>query len=195
MININPNNSSSYSGGASLNNLGSVGGRATINGQYDTVVIQGKRAIHLINTFNAPWDNRSYLTLPRADVHTISIWFYMTSVGYTQTVWLLQAIDSPGDESTGLLTWGYGSIWNGSCYLNGGSALSINPNVFTPFLNPSASWQHMTIVAKAKQVSSLYNMFAKSTGQEAMDVNVGMILVYNRALSEAENNANYRAGF
>ncbi len=171
-----------------LANLGSAGGAAALYGEYAAVTILGTPAMHLV----AGSAQRSSIVLPTADVQTISFWFYMTSVGQP-TVWLTQAI-SGADDSSGLLTWGFGAIWSGACYLDGGSAKSINPNVFVPFLVVSSAWHHMTIVARGVQRASVFRLFANASGTESMDVNVGRVRAYGRALSEAESRAAYDAG-
>ena len=175
--------------GSGIANSGSAGGTATLSGKYAAVTIQGKQATHLAGAEG----RRSSIVLPMADVHTISFWFFVTAADYSPTVWLMQAI-SGADDSSGLLTWGFGAIWSGSCYLDGGSAKSINPNALTPFLVVSSAWHHMTLVARGVQRSSVFRLFANANGTESMDVNVGRIRVYSRALSEAENRATYDAG-
>ena len=172
--------------GESIPNAGSAGGVATLVGKAERVTILERPAIHLVGAA------RSSIVLPLADVHTISIWFYITSVG-PQTVWLTQAI-SGGEDSSGILTWGFGAIWTGPCYHNGGAAKSTNPNVLTPFVSKSSTWQHMTFVARGVQRASVFRLFASSGGTEAMDVNVGRIRVFNYAVSEAENRALFLAG-
>ena len=172
--------------GESIPNAGSAGGVATLVGKPERVTILERPAIHLVGAA------RSSIVLPLADVHTISIWFYITSVG-PPTVWLTQAI-SGGEDSSGILTWGFGAIWTGPCYHNGGAAQSTNPNVLTPFVSKSSTWQHMTFVARGVQRASVFRLFASSGGTEAMDVNVGRIRVFNYAVSEAENRALFLAG-
>ena len=172
--------------GESIPNAGSAGGVATLVGKAEPVTILERPAIHLVGAA------RSSIVLPLADVHTISIWFYITSVG-PPTVWLTQAI-SGGEDSSGILTWGFGAIWTGPCYHNGGAAKSTNPNVLTPFVSKSSTWQHMTFVARGVQRASVFRLFASSGGTEAMDVNVGRIRVFNYAVSEAENRALFLAG-
>jgi hypothetical protein len=172
--------------GASIPNAGSAGGSATVVGKAERVTILERAALHLVGA------ERSSIVLPLADVQTISIWFYMTSVG-SPTVWLTQAI-SGGEDSSGILTWGFGAIWTGPCYHNGGAAKSTNPNVLTPFVSKSSTWQHMTFVASGVQRESVFRLFASSGGTEAMDVNVGRIRVFNYALSEADNRALFLAG-
>ena len=182
MIDLDP----SAQSGESIPNAGSAGGVATLVGKAERVTILERPAIHLVGAA------RSSIVLPLADVHTISIWFYITSVG-PPTVWLTQAI-SGGEDSSGILTWGFGAIWTGPCYHNGGAAKSTNPNVLTPFVSKSSTWQHMTFVARGVQRASVFRLFASSGGTEAMDVNVGRIRVFNYAISEAENRALFLAG-
>jgi hypothetical protein len=175
--------------GSGIANAGSAGGAATLYGKYAEATILGKRAIHLAGAEG----QRSSIVLPVADVQTISFWFFVTAADYSPTVWLMQAV-SGADDSSGLLTWGFGAIWSGSCYLDGGSAKSINPNALTPFLVVSSAWHHMTLVARGVQRSSVFRLFSNANGTESMDVNVGRIRVYSRAVSEAENRASYDAG-
>ena len=78
-------------------------------------------------------------------------------------------------------------------YLNGSAAQPLSA-VMAPVTALSSSWQHLTIAMRAP-VRSALKLFARHTYEEGMDVCVGRVLVYDRALTEAENRANYEASF
>jgi hypothetical protein len=190
---------SSYPGvGSEMANLAGTG-TATLYGKYELVSIAGKMAIHIINTSNSNNSNVSGLLLPRADVRTISLWIYV-SFTTVPTAYTYYVCDGRQTTSETYLVQGQGftqigAVWNGvSVYLNGGSAQNIS-QVFVPFNSVSNSWQHVTLISTSLLSASVFNLFSNSWRTEGMDVNIGSVSVYNRVLSQEENNANFLAGF
>jgi hypothetical protein len=190
---------SSYPGvGSEMANLAGTG-TATLYGKYELVSIAGKMAIHIINTSNSNNSNVSGLLLPRADVRTISLWIYVsfTTVPTAYTYYVCDGRQTTS-ETYLVQVQGYtqiGAVWNGvSVYLNGGSAQNIS-QVFVPFNSVSNSWQHVTLISTSLLSASAFNLFSNSWRTEGMDVNIGSVSVYNRVLSQEENNANFLAGF
>jgi hypothetical protein len=205
-IYIDPANARSYPGRdrnrASLNNL--VGAVETLVylggiGDHEIRIILGRTGLDLPNHFTSVASNNTPLIFPAANVRTISMWVYVDTV-WSVTKTLLDAtfvgnVAVPG--STLALPSSFGSIWTGSSvyYLNGGPAVAMNSGVFAPFLTASTSWQHLTVVANAVQPATIFTLFGKSNLQQGIAVCFGRILVYDRALSEAENSSNYLLGF
>jgi hypothetical protein len=196
VIFIAPNKSSSYSGsGSTLINLASGGGTGTINGSYESVTILGKRAIHLINTNgNASFSNVSTLFLPIANVQTISIWYYITSLNFG---YILDGRKTTNETYINRYQDQIGSFWsNAIFYFNGGLSQPIS-NIQTCFNSVSSSWQHITIVATNVQASVIFNLFAayfNGSPIQGLDINIGNVYAYNRALTHFENSSNYLLG-
>jgi hypothetical protein len=139
------------------------------------------------------------MQLPEVDVRTVSFWFYITfrTEGMVFLFDGRQAGGSKVGEDTYVIPaepFQVGEKIEGAvAYLNGSAAQPVS-DVMAPLLALSSSWQHLTIVTQASIRSSL-KMFARFSYDEGMDVCVGRTLVYNRALTEAENRANYAASF
>ena len=195
VILIDPDQPASFPGsGASLTNLVSGGGVATLSGTYEPVTILGKKAIHLINTSTSIASNQATLFLPTARVHTISIWYFVTFVCVAPTKYVLDGRTTTPD--TYIMNGQYGAVWSSShYYLNGGAARTISSSVLECFGAVSTSWQHITLVATGVQPSATFNLFRRYNAQEGMDINVGRVTVYDRALSQSENAAMYHAGW
>jgi hypothetical protein len=195
VIFIAPNKSSSYSGsGSTLINLASGGGTGTINGSYESVTILGKRAIHLINTNSNVFSNISTLFLPIANVQTISIWYYITSLTFG---YILDGRKTTSETYINAYYGQIGSVWsNAIFYFNGGLSQPIS-NIQTCFNSVSSSWQHITIVATNVQASIIFNLFAayyNGSSNQGIDINIGNVYAYNRALTHFENSSNYLLG-
>ena len=195
VILIDPDQPASFPGsGASLTNLVSGGGVATLSGTYEPVTILGKKAIHLINTSTSIASNQATLFLPTARVHTISIWYFVTFVCVAPTKYVLDGRTTTPD--TYIMNGQYGAVWSSShYYLNGGAARTISSSVLECFGAVSTSWQHITLVATGVQPSATFNLFRRYNAQEGMDINVGRVTVYDRALSQSENAAMYHTGW
>jgi hypothetical protein len=170
------------------------GGNATLTGKFEPVSILGRKAVHLIATSDDKTENFAGIVLPRVSFRTISFWFYITRIRSNRYVpFLLDGRANSGSNESLILG---GGIYWGECsvFVNGGDARYMW-DVFDTFNEVSTSWQHMTLVYKLLQPSTVLTLFSRFTGQEAMDINIGMITVYDRELNSSENRANYRAGF
>lgn len=193
---IAPNQSASYSGsGSTLNNLGTAGGVATLNGSYESITILGKRAVHLINTNgNGSFSNISTIFLPSANTQTISIWYYITSLNFG---YILDGRKTTSETYINQYQGQIGSVFTNSIfYFNGGSSQPIT-NIQSCFNSVSSSWQHITIIANSVQTAAIFNLFAayyNGSPNQGLDINVGNVYVYNRVLTQSENNLNYSLG-
>ncbi len=154
-----------------------------MSGDYSHVDILGRKAIHFRNDSTTRVDNGSRILLPSADVHTVSLWFYVTRVDSSGT-WCL--IDSGGAGYIGDSS--NGGIWDSPSYLylNGRSKQPMT-RVPVCFASPSSEWQHLTVIATKLQVRTILSLFANTEGYNGIDINVGRIQVYDRILSQYEN--------
>jgi hypothetical protein len=185
------------------------GAPATLAGRFESVTILGKRAIHVVNPSASVGDNKSALVLPTADIRTLSFWFYVSYVTGDGTggnaCFLVDGraaiIDGPGTEGSYITTkplmypTGKRDPWNEAvCYLNGGASQSL-PSVVGAVTTLSSAWQHITLVASVQMPAATLRLFSRTNIAEGMDMNVGKVVAYDRVISEAENNAAFRAGF
>ena len=183
--------------GSVVANLASATAPATLRGTYEQKTVANKLAIHIVNVAG-PRQNISCMKLPEVDVRTLSFWFYVTFVTQDM-VFLFDGRQDPSPVGNGTYVIPAGPFQLGErvedavAYLNGGAAQPVS-DVMSPLLALSSSWHHLTIVLKATVRASL-KMFARQSYDEGMDVCVGRLLVYNRALTETENRANYDASF
>jgi hypothetical protein len=183
--------------GSVVANLASATAPATLRGTYEQKTVANKLAIHIVNVAG-PRQNISCMKLPEVDVRTLSFWFYVTFVTQDM-VFLFDGRQDPSPVGNGTYVIPAGPFQLGErvedavAYLNGGAAQPVS-DVMSPLLALSTSWQHLTIVLPATVRASL-KMFARQSYDEGMDVCVGRLLVYNRALTETENRSNYDASF
>lgn len=150
--------------------------------------------IRLVNNNDTASSNRSYLQLSSvSSITTVSIWYYQHSnvPPYAFLLdmrtggsggWIYSDLATPSNQT--------GSNWStGTLYKNGGSSQSITwSNIQTV-----GSWQNITVIANTAATDDI-TMFCKHTlDTEGLDVTFGPILVYNRAITEAENLENFNA--
>lgn len=184
-----------YESGSVMPNLASPNAPATLLGAYEPTTVGNKRAMHLVNVAG-PMENKSCIKLPEVSVQTVSLWFYIT-FRTSGMVFLFDGRDErpkvgDGTYVTSPLQLGE-RVEGAVAYLNGSAAQPLSA-VMAPVAALSSSWQHLTIVMRAP-VRSALKLFARHTYEEGMDACVGRVLVYDRALTEAENRANYDASF
>ena len=203
VIDIDPNNTTSYSGSGSIvNNLGSRKGTATLHGNYAPVTILSKKGIHFINTSTNGFSNISAISLPSTNVRSISFWYYLSSItkGY-----VLDGRQTTQETYINGVHNQYGTAWTSAkVYVNGGASKTLGPTVVpeyggiqTFFNNVTSSWQHITIVANNVIPSTIINLFSAWYGgsiNQATNIIMGKVTVYDRVVSQSENNANYLAG-
>jgi hypothetical protein len=169
--------------GATLTSLvGSVTG--TLGGTY---TYNSNGTIRLSNTSATSTSNVSYLQLTSiTNMRTVSIWYYQHSAPTNRYL-----LDMRTGNAEGWI-WNdgnQGAIWvGGILYKNGGSAQSINWNN----IETIGQWQNITVIANTSVTDDM-TLFARHTLVEGLDVTFGPIFVYNRAITEAENDSNYNA--
>jgi hypothetical protein len=187
---------SEYVSGSAMANLASPSAPATLLGKYEPKTVGNRRAMHIVNVLG-PAENKSCIRLPEVPVRTLSFWFYVTFVT-SGMVFLFDGRDERPNVGDGTYVvpspLQLGERVEGAvAYLNGSAAQTLS-DVMAPVTSLSSSWQHLTIVLRAP-VRSALKLFARHSYEEGMDVCVGRVLVYDRALTEAENRANYDASF
>jgi hypothetical protein len=176
-------------------------------------VLGSKRCIHYINNaplaapLNGNGYNNSGISLPSASTQTVSIWFWISArtevaldnffmVGFwfdgrsdgTGGNWSEQAhqVAPPNNNYMNLSRY----------YLNGGAAITNFASMKQDTLaNISTTWQHVTFVFSTAQYLHRGRVFSDDRPMGGIDVNMGRIMVYSTALSEAQNKQNYDVGF
>lgn len=184
---FDPSNVACYPGvgNAMASLVGSVTG--TLTGSYNNTEVVG--TIRLVNT-NSDWtQNTSILQLSSiTNITTVSMWYYqVSSPGVNRFLFDARTGDGNsylyGPDSVG-------PFWSsGTLYKNGGSAQSVTwANIET-----LGAWQNITIVATSGVTDDL-TVFGHLTAlRGGLDVFFGPILIYNRAITQAENLQNYNA--
>jgi hypothetical protein len=181
---FDPGNNNCYPGTG--NQLYSLVGDATgtLTGTYQ---FMGGN-VRLVNTTGTTTSNTSTLQLNNSlsGIQTVSIWYYQHSSPAGR--YLL-------DMRTGIQ--GYiwsggipvGTFWNGkTLYKNGSSAQTVTwSNIET-----LGVWQNITLVSTTSVTDDI-TLFGRFNQIDGLDVTFGPIFVYNRAITEAENLANYNA--
>jgi hypothetical protein len=137
------------------------------------------------------------MVLPAVDFQTISLWFHVSFLtrGMCYVLDGREKIVESADY-THITTHAaqIGKRFAGAvAYINGSAAQPLTA-VVSAAVTLSQTWQHVTIVMSGTARASL-RLFARYTHEEGMDASVGRVLIYNRALTEAENRLNYDASF
>jgi hypothetical protein len=143
-------------------------------------------AIRLLNNTGVASTNTSRINLNQlTNITTVSLWFFNVSSG--SAPYLLDMRTGGGGG------WIYaassGSNWSsGSLYKNGGGAQSIS----WAQISTTGAWQNITVIANTPATDDM-TLFSRFSNNEGMDVNFSVALVYNRVLTETENNQNFNA--
>ena len=119
---------------------------------------------------------------------TISLWYKQitSSAGYYSYIvdartgmgggWIY---DTPSSD------W-FGGDWaSGSMFINGGATQS---PTYTQQLNV---WRNVTFVTNDTAFTDNITLFSRYTREEGLDVEFGAVMIYSRAITEAENKHNY----
>lgn len=180
---FDPAKLASYPGtGGSLFNLVD-NSTATLGGTYNFT----SGNIRLTNSSTTETLNTSYLKCASlSNVTSVSLWFYQ----HTNNGNLRYLIDGrTGGTGGWIYSAGVGSNWSsGTLYKNGGTGGSITW-ANTETLNV---WQNVTVVANTP-FSDDMNVFSGFDNVSGLDVTFGPILVYNRAITQEENQRNFNA--
>lgn len=182
---VDPNNASSYPGSGSVVTDLVSGASHSMVGSY-TYSASGMRLNNTNLTVGA--SNVSNLRLAStSNIKTVSLWFY--NHGTTSTNRFL--LDGRTGSSEAYLSGAIGTDWStGTLYTNGGTSQSITFSNFGLDAIPSGKWVNKTLIANKSFTDDL-TLFGRYTNVEGANVTIGVVLVYNRVLTEAENRANY----
>jgi hypothetical protein len=186
---FDPANSACYAGtfnGVSSTSLRSLVGNVTgtLGGTYS----YSNGTIRLTNNTNVAATNVSYLQLSSiTNITTVSIWYYYNS--YQQSNYLLDMrTGGSGGWIYGAAD-GFGSNWaTGTLYKNGGNAESMS----WTSIETVGVWKNITLIANTPATDDM-TLFSRFSQNEGSDVTFGPILIYNRAITQAENLQNYNA--
>jgi len=185
---FDPGNSNSYIGsGANIKSLVGSNITGTLAGTF-TYSSSNGGSIRLLNNNSDRLSNRSYLTLPMINsISTLSLWYRLNGVFATPS-YFLDARDGAANgwmhnEDLGL-TWS-----NAVMRVNGGSNVGLNKTTLTSIFTSNV-WRNVTL-SPSSPVSDDITMFARYSLDEGVDIAFGQIMMYNRQLSEGENQRNY----
>ena len=180
---FDPGNPGCYSAGSGRRSL--VGdATGTLTGTYAL----SNGAMRLTNTSTSWTSNTSMLQLSSiTNLTTVSVWYYQHSNNSDFRLLLDARV---GISVSEMVNTSIGSAWtNGTFYKNGGSALSVTwANIETVGV-----WQNLTFITSTPGTDDLTLFGHYTTLRGGLDVTFGPILIYNRAITQAENLANYNA--
>lgn len=189
---IDPSISSSYSGsGSNVYNLISGQTNAHLKGSFSNDSTTG--GIRLYNT--TAWNtNVSYLQLASnvGPIWTVSTWF--NNLG-TQGTYIFDARSGMPNGYVNSGDMAFSSFYQGTQYKNGGSA---GQTTLTSWPDSNV-WQNITNIFRSGATdgstpgSDDITFFGRVSGNTSMDCVFGPILVYNRAITQAENTTNFNA--
>ncbi len=182
---LDAGNPKSYSGsGATINDLSSRKDTATLLGTYSF----SNNSIRITNT-NANGDlNVSAIQCNSiTNITTVSLWYKVES---TPAIRYLLDMRTGGAGGFILSSEAPGSNWDtGTLYRNGGSSQSITWANIEP---TTGVWQNITVIADTAATDDI-NLFSRFSDQEGYDVTFRLALIYNRAITDAENKTNFEA--
>ena len=190
-------NPKSYPGsGANLYNLVD-GVAATLNGTYSAgtaavgTSVSGMQTIRLTNSdLIVATNNISYIKTPSfTNITTVSIWFYQ----HTYNIISRYILDGRTGGAGGWIYNGsIGSNWStGVTYVNGGAS-SGTPDWSNWGGDATGVWKNVTFIANTPFTDDI-NIFSRFTNTEGLDVTFGIILIYNRVLTQSENLQNFNS--
>jgi hypothetical protein len=179
----------SYLGtGATLYNTGPNNTNLTLGGSYSNSSGFGMR---LSNTSASSNANTSYVQTSDNvnSFRTISMWYKVESV--PTTAYLLDARTgvTGGDIVGNATNVTVGSYWSNATVYSNGTA-GVNISSLQNSLLTVGGWRNYTFVATTSGTDNI-NFFSANNNTAGADVTFGPILIYNRALSQAENAQNY----
>jgi hypothetical protein len=180
---FDPNDPLCYSGtGATMSNLVIGTSNATFSGTYSS----NNGTVRLVNFNNALISNFTISSL--TNIRTVSMWFYKHT-SYTNEQ-LLDVNVSNSQISSAGGNW-IGTNWStGTLYYNGGISQGITwTNVSQ---RGTGGWHNVTVISNVAITGNL-TIFGQSNTWWGMDVTFGPVLVYNRVITQTENEANFNA--
>lgn len=179
----------SYLGtGNTVYNTGPNNTNLTLGGSYTNSAGYG---IRLSNTSASSNANTSYVQASATfnNFRTISMWYKVESMPASAYLLDARTLVSGGNIDGNATTVNVGSFWsNATVYSNG--AAGVNISSLQNSLLTVGGWRNYTFVATTAGTDDM-NFFGAYNYIGGADVTFGPILVYSRALSEAENTQNY----
>jgi hypothetical protein len=122
-----------------------------------------------------------------ADIMTVSVWYFQHSISKDASRYLLDV--RTGGNGGWIYSDGTGSNWTpGKLYVNGSGERPI----YWGGIEKTGVWRNVTVVAN-KPVTDDMTLFGRHSVTDALDVSFGVVLVYNRAITEYENRSNFQA--
>ena len=135
--------------------------------------------------------NQHLLRSSSTTFQSISIWYRQ----YAQPAGPRYLFDGQGGPPYAANSWVYrggstndvGPMWT-NCYFDGGS--NITP-VGIVGRYTDLTWHNVTYTSTTQATSGAFRIGANSTGIESMTIEIAVILIYNRQITQAENTQNY----
>jgi hypothetical protein len=177
---VDPGNPESYDDGSpsSMNNLGSENASTLLVGysagvEQNSIVLSGSLA------------SRLYVG-SIGGIRTISIFCKFPSV-YTNKHYILDARTGGTNGYLWLDGPGTGTLWDGGkLYINGGIESTTDDNSMLLSAQSNDRWRHITFVANSDFTDDV-TFFNRYSENESADVEFGIIKMFNREITEAEN--------
>ncbi len=207
---------SSYVSGSTISNAVSGGTAASLKGSYSAVTLGGRQGIHLANTSPIESSNISAMLLPSVAYNTISMWIRFPSSqpnaswafvldgrvngSYGSTVNNGTLMNPPGayphffgDQYAPYDS----SYFNNAFFHNGGTAQNIRTYFVSNVMSVTDVWHHVTFVLRYPELVApgRFTVCSDASGLRGCNAIIGRVSVYNTALTQAQNYANYAAGF
>ena len=173
----------SYPGsGSTINNL--IGGApiGTLSGSFTWNSVA--RTMKLNNTSSTAISNISHLQLNSvSNIRTVSTWYFIHSNPALNSY----LYDARNGFADGYVWQGQvGPTWTQSS-LNGASRVTSNT---TDIFNTLSTWRNVTLYNSAAGTDDI-TFFARFSNNEGMDASFGVILIYNKVLTDLENLQNF----
>lgn len=206
---FNLNNVTSWntlSSGSTAYSIAGTGITGTFGGTY---YVNSNGTVRILNNstdFNL--NQSGFKVSSVTNIRTISLWFRIESIpaGTSAHRHLLDARNGLGDgwiasaavptESSN----GLGTGWrNGTFYVNGGNPYPITRQNMIDLLGVVGSWMNVTLICASTFTDNVeffmtnLNPISGQFGYQGLDVTMGPILMYNRALTETEVQQNFLA--
>jgi hypothetical protein len=150
----------------------------TLGGTFTYQGAVGGGSMRLSNTSGDLNANVSHLQLPTlSNVRTVSIWYFIHSALAIR--YLIDARE--GASNSWFYNGGGGGVWT-QMFINGGAI----QNISNTLVDQTGVWRHVTLISNVAVTDDI-TLFARFSKNEGLDVSFGVIMIYNRVISESEN--------
>jgi len=206
---FNLNNVTSWntlSSGTTAYSIAGTGITGTFGGTY---YVNSNGTVRILNnSTNFNLNQSGFKVSSVTNIRTISLWFRIESIPAGTSLWrhLLDARYGLGEgwiASAAVATEtnnGMGTGWrNGTFYVNGGNPYPITRQNMIDLLGVVGSWMNVTLICATTFTDNVeffmtnLNPISGQFGYQGLDVTMGPILMYNRALTETEVQQNFLA--